>query len=56
LESLVQSFLNDYQGVFFRKHTFEKAQSLNLVGWVMNAKDGSVVGAAQGEKKALSEL
>ena len=32
------------QGVFFRKHTLTKAQSLHLTGWVRNTPAGSVEG------------
>ncbi|MES1914061.1 MAG: hypothetical protein MHM6MM_006194 [Cercozoa sp. M6MM] len=36
------------QGVFFRKHTHLQAQALELVGYVRNATNGTVVGVAQG--------
>ncbi|KAL6060145.1 Acylphosphatase-1 [Balamuthia mandrillaris] len=44
------------QGVFFRKHTVQKATELGLVGWVMNTKRGTVVGHAQGEPPALGQF
>jgi acylphosphatase len=43
-------------GVFFRKHTQSKATSLGLVGFVRNARDGTVVGEAQGEPAKLDTL
>ena len=36
------------QGVFFRVHTKEVAESLNLTGWVKNRPDGSVEIVAEG--------
>jgi acylphosphatase len=44
------------QGVFYRASTLERAQSLNLSGWVMNLSDGSVEVEAEGPKYALEEL
>lgn len=44
------------QGVFFRSSTLEKAQSLNLTGWVQNLGDGSVEVVAEGPRYALEEL
>lgn len=41
------------QGVWFRKHTLEKANELGLKGTVQNMDDGSVVAFAQGSAKAL---
>jgi len=34
----------------------ERAKQLGLVGWVMNASDGTVVGQAQGNPSALQDL
>jgi acylphosphatase len=31
-------------GVFFRKYTKNKADSLSLVGWVENVQNGNVIG------------
>jgi len=36
------------QGVYFRKHTVEKARELGLQGWVANSARGTVVGVATG--------
>lgn len=44
------------QGVFFRHGTKEKAQSLNLTGWVRNTQEGGVEVVAQGAKENLEEL
>jgi len=44
------------QGVFFRKHTFEKANELRLKGIVRNLPDGSVEVFAQGDDDRIREL
>ena len=44
------------QGVFFRAHTRQVAQSLHLTGWVRNLHDGRVEIIAQGTKDALERL
>lgn len=44
------------QGVNFRYYTFEKAQELNLTGWVKNAADGSLEILAQGDRENLEKL
>lgn len=44
------------QGVFFRKHTHKEAESLGLVGWVMNTESGTVVGEAQGPADKVQEM
>lgn len=44
------------QGVFFRHGTKEKAQSLNLTGWVRNTEEGGVEVVAEGAKENLEEL
>ncbi|MFZ6053002.1 acylphosphatase [Halocola ammonii] len=44
------------QGVFFRKSTQEKAQSLDLKGWVKNLDDGRVQAWAEGESEKLRQL
>ena len=36
------------QGVFFRKHTKEKAKELSVVGWVKNTQDDKVEITVQG--------
>jgi acylphosphatase len=44
------------QGVCFRATTKEKAQSLNLNGWVKNRNDGAVELVAHGPRPLLDEL
>ncbi|MBI4126863.1 MAG: acylphosphatase [Deltaproteobacteria bacterium] len=44
------------QGVFFRKHTLEKAQSLLLTGYVRNTGNGSVTIVAEGPSDDLRAL
>ncbi|HOZ68892.1 MAG TPA: acylphosphatase [Chitinophagaceae bacterium] len=44
------------QGVFFRKHTRQKALDLGLEGEVMNQPDGSVCVLATGTKDQLEAL
>jgi acylphosphatase len=44
------------QGVFFRRHTLEKAKSLDLKGWVRNLEDGRVEAVFEGEKEKIEEM
>jgi acylphosphatase len=44
------------QGVFFRASTRDRAQTLELVGWVANQEDGSVRVVAEGTEETLHEL
>lgn len=44
------------QGVFYRKHTLEKAQDLHLKGFVMNRDDGTVFIKASGSVMSIKEL
>ena len=44
------------QGVFFRACTREKAQELNLLGYVKNLPDGSVTIVAEGNVDAIEAL
>ncbi|GAB5538293.1 MAG: acylphosphatase [Salibacteraceae bacterium] len=44
------------QGVWFRKYTQKKAQELELVGYVRNEPDGSVLIVAQGSEADLDRL
>jgi acylphosphatase len=44
------------QGVGFRYFVLEKAQFLNLTGWVRNRYDGSVEIVAQGTVEHLNSL
>lgn len=44
------------QGVYFRKSTFAKAESLNIKGWVCNKPDGSVYIEAEGSPENINLL
>ncbi|TYP73560.1 acylphosphatase [Aquimarina intermedia] len=44
------------QGVWYRKHTQEKATALGLKGYVKNQSNGSVYIEAEGSKEQLEEL
>jgi acylphosphatase len=44
------------QGVWFRKFTYDTAQTFNLNGWVRNESDGSVSGEAEGIEEDLLKL
>eukprot|EP00457_Paulinella_chromatophora_P015825 gb/GEZN01016507.1/.p2 GENE.gb/GEZN01016507.1/~~gb/GEZN01016507.1/.p2 ORF type:complete len:100 (+),score=12.82 gb/GEZN01016507.1/:219-518(+) len=44
------------QGVFFRKHTAQKAKSLKIRGWILNTSRGTVQGEAYGFSTALAEF
>ena len=44
------------QGVFFRKSTQEKAQSLGLNGWVRNRSDGRVEAKVLGEETSILNM
>lgn len=44
------------QGVYFRDSTRQKAESLRIVGWARNARDGSVEVMAEGPRSGLESL
>ncbi|XP_013099425.1 acylphosphatase-2-like [Stomoxys calcitrans] len=44
------------QGVFFRKYTEKQANALELRGWCMNTKDGTVKGQLEGPQNSLNEM
>ncbi|KAL7741326.1 hypothetical protein ACLKA6_013770 [Drosophila palustris] len=44
------------QGVYFRKHTLNKARELGLNGWCMNTSDGTVKGILEGPQDLISEM
>ncbi|MHA2427383.1 MAG: acylphosphatase [Candidatus Hermodarchaeia archaeon] len=44
------------QGVFFRVYTRDKANQLQLTGWVRNNRDGTVECQAQGPNHAVAEF
>jgi acylphosphatase len=43
------------QGVWFRQSTKNRAQELNLAGWVRNNPDGSVEALFEGEETAIQK-
>jgi acylphosphatase len=48
-------FSGRVQGVFFRAHTRDCAQSLGLTGWVRNTSDGRVEAVFEGEDAAVED-
>jgi acylphosphatase len=48
-------FSGRVQGVFFRAHTRDCAQSLGLTGWVKNAPDGRVEAIFEGDEAAVED-
>lgn len=44
------------QGVWYRKHTLEKALELGIKGFVKNLPNGSVYIEAEGSKEQLKQL
>jgi len=44
------------QGVFFRKHTRDKAIQLDVKGWVRNTPDGSVEILAEAPSEIIDEF
>lgn len=56
MKELHLKIFGEVQGVGFRYSTTQKAQELNLTGWVRNGPDGSLEILAQGEKDALEKI
>jgi acylphosphatase len=46
----------DVQGVFFRKETKSRADSVRLKGWVHNRADGTVEAVFEGEENDVQSL
>lgn len=44
------------QGVWFRANTKQKAEQLDLTGWVRNTSDGCVEAVFEGEEKLVKEM
>jgi len=44
------------QGVFFRQATIAKAKELNITGYTLNARDGTVEIMAQGTRENIEAL
>jgi acylphosphatase len=56
MESIHLEVRGRVQGVGFRWYIVEKAQELNLAGWVRNKSDGKVEIAAAGQRDALASF
>ena len=41
------------QGVFFRRHAYEQAQTFNVTGWIKNLPDGRVEALICGEPESV---
>lgn len=50
------SIFGHVQGVYYRAWCIEKAQNLNLTGWVRNRSDGSVEALATGHEADIEEF
>lgn len=48
-------FRGRVQGVYFRAHCAEKAESLRLDGYVRNLPDGSVEAVFEGDRSVIEE-
>lgn len=46
----------DVQGVFYRHYAQEKANELDVKGWIRNDPDGSVFIVAEGEEKNVDQF
>jgi acylphosphatase len=44
------------QGVFFRAYTQKAARAGNILGWVMNTRDGRVEAVLEGEKEQVENM
>ncbi|MDP2767992.1 MAG: acylphosphatase [Candidatus Methanoperedens sp.] len=44
------------QGVFFRSSTKDKAEELNLTGWVRNLDDGRVEAVFEGDEENVEKM
>lgn len=44
------------QGVFFRAEARDRAQSLDLAGWVRNNPDGTVEAAFEGDRERVESM
>jgi acylphosphatase len=56
MESIHLEVRGRVQGVGFRWYVVDKAQELNLAGWVRNKSDGKVEIAAAGQRDALASF
>jgi acylphosphatase len=44
------------QGVFFRAYTQKAARARNILGWVMNTRDGRVEAVLEGKKEQVADM
>jgi acylphosphatase len=44
------------QGVFFRDYTQRAAQEREIIGWVMNTRDGRVEAVLEGAKQQVEDM
>jgi len=44
------------QGVFFRAYTQKAARARNILGWVMNTRDGRVEAILEGAKERVEDM
>ena len=44
------------QGVFFRAYTHKAARARNILGWVMNTRDGRVEAVLEGEREQVEDM
>ena len=44
------------QGVFFRKHTQQKAKSINVRGWIRNTEKRTVEGELEGTNETIEAM
>lgn len=56
MKRVIVKIFGDVQGVFFRANTKEKADELNINGWVKNTADGGVEAIFEGEDHAIDEI
>ena len=56
MESIHLEVAGLVQGVGFRWYVVEKAEQLELAGWVKNTREGKVEVAAAGDREALTRL
>jgi acylphosphatase len=53
----VHCFISGHvQGVFFRRETYNRAQALQLTGWVKNLPDGRVEAVICGAEAAIIQM